>query len=418
MRLTTTRYVILLAAISFLLRLAVVLLMRDITHGPTSHASADDMHFHQLGLHVADGTGYQLEGKPTSFRAPGYPFLLAAVYATVGDCPPVVYVLHCLLGALACVLTYLLARELLGEGLARLAGVLACFYLGHIYFATNYVSENLFVPCLGLGTWLAVRYVKGAGVGWLAVAGLVLGYAALTRPLALLLLGMLPPVFALYDYRRSRWPLASCGLFAAAFLAVILPWTYRNYQVHGEWVLATTNGGSTFYGANNDRVVSEVRGFGYWYPTTDLPHRDLIEAQKGEVAHDRMEWKLGKDWLREHPEKIPQLLLFKFLRLWWLPDFDGGRFYYVLRAVLYAPYFLLMLLGAVRVLRHRQYWTFPWLVVHVTLLDTVLTALIFFGDPRFRDGNLPLLMLYAALGADVLRGRAGSVSDGLLLARR
>jgi hypothetical protein len=156
-------------------------------------------------------------------------------------------------------------------------------------------------------------------------------------------------------------------------------------------------------------VVSELRGLGYWYSTTELPHRDLIDAQPDEVSHDKMEWKLGKDWLREHPEKVPQLLLFKFLRMWWLPDFDGGRFYYVLRVVLYAPYFVLLLLGAVRVLRHRQYWTAPWMVVHATFLATVFTVLIFSGDPRFRDANAPLLMLYAALGAEALGAKWKSI---------
>src|SRR5262249_37347052 len=153
---------------------------------------------------------------------------------------------------------------------------------------------NLFVPLLALGTWLVIRYVKGGSVGWLALAGLVLGYATLARPMGILLLGMLPLLFVVLDFRRGKWPLAACGLFAAAFLAGVLPWTYRNYLVHDRFVLATTNGGSTFYGANNERVATELRDLGYWVATNHLPHRDLIDAQPDEVSHDKMEWKLGK----------------------------------------------------------------------------------------------------------------------------
>jgi hypothetical protein len=40
------------------------------------------------------------------------------------------------------------------------------------------------------------------------------------------------------------------------FPGVMAPWTVRNYRVHGRFVLVATNGGSTFYGRNNDRVVT------------------------------------------------------------------------------------------------------------------------------------------------------------------
>jgi 4-amino-4-deoxy-L-arabinose transferase-like glycosyltransferase len=400
MRLTAWQYTLALASFSFLIRLAVVLSLRDVTLPPQGDNSKDDVEFHHMGERLAAGQGYVGDqGQPTSFRAPGYPFFLAAAYSTIGENPPVIYVLHCLLGALSCVLTYALARELLPEDLARAAGFLACFYIGHIYFAVNFLSENIFVPCLALGLWAVVRYLKGGPLLLLAVAGVLLGYATLTRPLALLLLGLLPPLFAVCEWRRGQWPLAAWALYGLTFLAVILPWTYRNYQAHGQFVLMTTNGGSTFYGSNNDRVVSEWRALGYWFSTTELPHRDLIEATPDEVAHDKMEWKLGLDWVRDHPGKAALLLVYKFLRMWWLPDFEGhSPYFYALRIVAYAPYVVLMLLGAFAIFRDRGYWTLPWLAIHLTMLATVLTVLIFGGLTRFRDANLSLLMIYCAVG--------------------
>jgi 4-amino-4-deoxy-L-arabinose transferase-like glycosyltransferase len=413
MRLTAWQYCLALALVSFLIRLAVVVLLRDITLPPQGADSQDDVEFHHMGQRLANGQGYVGDqGKPTSFRAPGYPFFLAAVYATVGEHAAAIYVLHCLLGALSCVLTYALARELLSENLARVAGVLACFYLGPIYFAANFLSENVFVPCLALGAWATVRYLKGGPLWLLGVAGLLLGYATLTRPLALLLLGLLPPLFAVHEWRRGRWPVAAWALYGLTFLAVVLPWTYRNYQAHGQFVLMTTNGGSTFYGSNNDRVVSEWKGLGYWFSTTELPHRDLIEATPDEVSHDKMEWKLGLDWVRANPGKAALSVVLKFLRMWWLPDFEGhSRYYYALRIVAYAPYVILMLLGAVTIFRDRSYWTLPWLAIHVAMLATVLTVLLFGGLTRFRDANLALLMIYSAVGFGRLPlRRAGSVS--------
>ena len=402
MRLSTSQYVVAVAFIAFLMRLAAVLCLRDISEGPVGAPSNDDVQFYRLGHSVAAGEGYCIiPGKATSFRAPGFPFLLAAVFVSAGDRPPIVYILNCLLGALSCVLAYLLGRELLSEGPARLAGMLGCLYLGHIYFATQYVSENLFVPCLAVAVWALVRFLKGGSILLLITAALLLGYATLTRPMAILLLVLVPPLFIVRDWRGSKG-LVPIALYTATFLTVLLPWTYRNQGVHGHFVLVTTNGGSTFYGANNERVVSEVRSFGYWIPTNHLPHRDLIDAQPDEYSHDQMEWQLGKDWVRANPSKAARLEFFKFLRLWWLPEFEGGIGNYILRIVLYAPYVALLLAGAWRVVRSREFWSLPWLAVHLTMLATIVTALIFFGDPRFRDANTPLLMLYAALGGQTL----------------
>lgn len=46
------------------------------------------------------------------------------------------------------------------------------------------------------------------------------------------------------------------------------------------------------------------------------------------------------------------------------------------------------------------------------LLASVVTAVLFWGGPRFRDGNAPLLMVYAALGAERVGSRLREESNG------
>ena len=190
------------------------------------------------------------------------------------------------------------------------------------------------------------------------------------------------------------------AVFTLAFFACIAPWTLRNQRVHGKFVLVATNGGSTFYGGNNERVAHEFRLLGSWVSTTELPHRDWIEAASSEREHDKREWQLGLNWIREHPASVPLLCVYKAARLcFWLPDFDGGsRVYFLLRILGYAPYLLLMIVGVGVWVRQRDRWRGNWLVVHGVMLATLLTALLFWGSPRFRDANMPFLMIYAALG--------------------
>src|SRR5262249_26110776 len=132
-----------------------------------------------------------------------------------GPQPWVVYLANCVLGALSCLLAYLLARDLLGgEGPARLAGVLTALYWPHIWFATVFVSENLYVPCQALVVWLVVRLGRPERAGrWdvalVCLAGLLLGWAVLTRPFALLLVPLLPAVLLSAGWRQPHPPTPS-----------------------------------------------------------------------------------------------------------------------------------------------------------------------------------------------------------------
>lgn len=388
-----------LFVVAFLIRLAVVIWLRDMSVGPTTPSTNDDYEFNVFAQNLAAGSGFlNDQGRPSSFRAPGFSFFLAGLYYEAGVNFALAFVALCVLGAASCVLTYHLAREFFPENWARVAGILSAVYLPHVYFATVFYSENLFVPLLTLGVLLTVRFLKGASTWYLAAAGVVSGLATLTRPFALILLPLIG-VLVWFVKRPLATRLAKVAVWTACFVAVMIPWTVRNYRVHGEFVLVATNGGSTFYGANNDRVVTERRLYGYWLSTVELPHRDLIDAQPNEVAHDAMEWKLGMDWVKSHPKQFTFAAGLKLARLAvGLPDFDAGPpLYRVLRMVGYWPFLVLFLLGALACVR-LGLWSLPWLAVHLCIVATLITAVIFWGSARFRDVNLGALMLYATAG--------------------
>jgi 4-amino-4-deoxy-L-arabinose transferase-like glycosyltransferase len=407
------RFGMVLFAVAFLVRLAAVIWLRDMSVGPTVPSTNDDYEFNVFAQNLAAGRGYvNDQGHPSSFRAPGFSFFLAGLYAIAGTNYAFAFLALCTLGAASCVLTYLLAREFVEERWARLAGLLSAVYLPHIYFATVFLSESLFIPLFTLGVWLFVRWLNGGSRWTLVSSGVVLGLATLTRPFALILLPLLGALMLLLP-RPWANRLTNLAVWAACFLVVLAPWTARNYRVHGQFVLVATNGGSTFYGGNNDRVVTERRYYGYWLSTVELPHRDLVEAQPNEVAHDDMEWKLGKDWVKENPGQFAFAAALKLARLAvGLPDFDGGKpLYRVLRMAGYWPFLMLFLLGAVAVVRQRL-WSLPWLAIHLCVVATLITAVIFWGSARFRDVNVGILMLYATAGSKWIFRRGGREVPG------
>jgi len=406
------KIVIVLFIVAFLVRFSAVLTMHDIHAGPTRAFGADGIEFNDLGYQVALGNGYELRPlHPTAFRAPGFPLLLAGIYFLAGENFPLVYVVFCLLGAVACVLTFLIASEMVGPTQAAFAGGFAVIYASSVYDVTVFASENLFVVCLGLCVWAFLRYLKSGSPTELLISAVSLGYGILTRPFALLLL----PLFLLALFWKSRKSakvmLKHAGLLAFTALALVAPWTIRNYNVFHRFIPVADNGGSTFYGGNNDRVLHDPKYYGGWISTTELPERPLIDAQPDEVSHDHEEWVLGVGWVKEHARSMPLLCLYKLVRLW-LPDFaSANRKYVTMQVIGVTPILILTLLGQYRCLSRRSYWTIEWLTLQGVIVMTVLTALIFWGSPRFRDANLPVLMLFAVIGLEALLSRKSTTHN-------
>jgi 4-amino-4-deoxy-L-arabinose transferase-like glycosyltransferase len=392
---------------AFLIRLLAVLALRDIHAGPTRSFGADGIEFNELGHQVALGHGYELlPGHPTSFRAPGFPLFLAGIYYLAGQNYPLTYAVFCLLGAAVCVLTYLVASELAGPKLALLAAVLAVTYINGIYFATVFASESVFLVCFGLSLWLFLRFLKNGSSWDLFFCALSLGWGILTRPFALLLLPIFGCVLLWDMWKKKRFNIVQALILAIIPMAVVAPWTIRNYSVFHQFVLVANNGGSTFYGSNNDTVLTDPYFYGGWISTTELPYRNLIDAEPDEVSHDREESHLGVLWIKGHLSSMPLLCFYKLVRMW-LPDFfSGNRTFVLLQLVFATPYLILVLIGLFRCLGQKRYWTQEWVLIHGIIAATFFITLVFFGCPRYRDANIPVLMIYAVFGIQAILPRS------------
>lgn len=398
-RLPTAAFLVVLFIAASGLRLGFTLAYRgDLTRPPEwSVSGADAVEYDLLGRNMAAGRGYVWDdGTPTSFRAPGLPLFLAGLYSCVGVNYPVAFLALAMLGGACAVITFFLARELADNRFARWAAVLAAVYPPDVYACSYFFSEALFAPLLGGGLCLLARSARTRTVWSAAGGGLLLGLAALTRSFAVLLL----PLFAVWllGYPLSRRGWIAAAAFTVGFLAAVLPWTARNYHVHGKPVLIATNGGSTFYGANNPVVAASLKEHGNWIATTKLPERDLIDAQPDEVSHDKMEWKLGVDWVKEHPGQFGTLGVFKVIRFW-LPfiHYPSLKVYPVANVLLTAPFLVIILIGLFASIANGQDRR-RFAVLHLVMLANLIMVVIFWGDPRFRDANTPVLMCYMVNG--------------------
>ena len=94
------------------------------------------------------------------------------------------------------------------------------------------MTETLFTFLL-VATLLALLLAGRSGRwGWALLAGIALGAAALTRPVAQALVILVPLAFLVYT--RRPWPVVrGTALVGIGFALVLVPWMVRNLSEHG-----------------------------------------------------------------------------------------------------------------------------------------------------------------------------------------
>jgi len=179
---------------------------------------------------------------PVAFRTPGYPALLALL----GNNLVLLVVVQAVLGGLTVVLLALLGARLFSPTTGLIAAVLLAVDPASIFYSGVVMTETLFLVLLVAATYLFVVRREWA-------AGLLLGGAVLTRPIAMLVFG--PYAVALAVRRRWLRLAALLGMFA------LLPglWLARNLVVFKRVGLSSISGYNLFY-YNAGALVAAERG--------------------------------------------------------------------------------------------------------------------------------------------------------------
>ncbi|MEW6756041.1 MAG: hypothetical protein AB1505_34440, partial [Candidatus Latescibacterota bacterium] len=205
---------------------------------------------------------------------PVYPLLLAGLGWLLGAYRYLALeLLQAVLSAATVALLRLLGRRLLGGPAAWAALVLAAVY-PPLTVKVAYVDPvTLEAFLLVLGVLLVVRTVDAGGlvsgdavrppapaptpggaIRSAAAAGVVLGLGVLTRPVYLACVAGLVGAWLLFHPGHR----AAAGLMLACVLLTVLPWTLRNWRVHGQPVLVSTNGGFNFWIGNNPLATGDA----------------------------------------------------------------------------------------------------------------------------------------------------------------
>lgn len=355
---------------------------------------------------LASGHGYSSPywpwSGPTAMQPPLYPTLLSLVFRVFGiytlTSGSVILSINSLFSALTCIPVYFSAKFSLGSRGAKAAAWVWAFYPFAIYFSAGRVWEYsltglLFTTCFCIAQRIHRAESHWAWLGW----GALFGLTALSNPAVLSTLPFLLAL-ALYKAHQSggRW-MVNGAITALAALAVLTPWTVRNYRVLGILCPVRDNFWLEFYDDNGGDSSLD--------PSFAHPSSNPAEMRKwlsmGEPAFLAEKRTLAIEYLTQHPGFAVRKTLRRMLYYWtgfW--SFSAEE----LREQPYEPFnvlyvgsvTLLMLRGIRRLWRRSRDSALPYLVLAAIF---PLTYYITHPLMDYRQPIAPAIVVMAVAGA-------------------
>lgn len=334
---------------AFVVRILYILLAHTFKVRPGEDHFEFGWEMGRIGRSLATGHGYGnpftgMTG-PTAWVPPGYTVLVGGVFKVFGVYSRlsafVLLSINSLLSAWTAVLCYEIGLRCFGRRNALWSGWLWALYPAAMQYAVRWIWEMSATAFLFAAVIVLTLRMRGVGdkepqeqtaQQW-AGFGLLWGAIAMVNPSPLTML----PVLALYaltapvrpntdvssrperrEVERPAVPilrtrLVKATIAAVLFLAVIAPWTARNYAVFHRFIPLRDNFGAENYEGNSDWST----GFP-WGRTVPLEnHRILAEYTRlGEPAWCAGRAAKASAWISTHRARFLQLSLKRAWMYW------------------------------------------------------------------------------------------------------
>jgi hypothetical protein len=383
-----------------------------VVHSPLDHIYSDSKTYVDTAMHLAQlATPERFD----AFYPPGTRFVLAIPLALIGqdrDGLTAGALLWVALSALTPYFMWRYLRLLLPPAAAALGAALCALWPLHIAYAGFFTSETPGLAFLVLSLWLAERTVRSLSARAGLLAGLTGGIAAAVRP-AFALNVILAAIPLIRHVRLRVAPLAALAAGSAIVLVLVLA---HEAAVVGRIVGVSENSGLTFYLGHCDvrrvttgrpetltyqfqtPVATQLdRGKDASFPNNQVWDQDFFYAQGLSC--------IASDGLGHARVILRNIYDMGLSTIPWPPSNDEGlRQVVAFTNVGYVLLLPFIVFGTVR--KIRRVWAKGGARGELMLLGqlslALATAIVYFGDPRFRT---PFDVFGLALAASLIADR-------------
>lgn len=255
---------------------------------------------------------------PNNFRTPGYPLFLAIIFLFSKNLYLVSF-MQIILAGITAFLIFKIGRQLAGATLGAMAMIFFILNASTLYYTLAVMSDILFVFLIILSIYIMFFWNSNKEYLRISLAGFLIGYAILTRPIAVLL----PVLFVIYYFflNKNLLNLKKTALLILIFIAslgiVVTPWVIRNKIQNGNFTLSSTGGNAFFY-FNIPSYLTFKYGFNIRETTSQMYMEagGLSEEEARELKNSKklkgIVWKyISRDpigYAEFHLSRLPQFL--------------------------------------------------------------------------------------------------------------
>ena len=373
---------------------------------PVTPGSDAQWYFSRAVTLAEQGT-YTERGIPTAYWPVGYPALLGLLFRLTGPSLLAAQFANLAFAAMSFWLLYFCVRKMLDDELSARVGVfLLTVYPNNAAYVPLLYTET-FYTCLLLSASLLLLSSRNSL--YAVCAGIIFGVATLVKTQTI----MLTPVLAFlsmwdtWSFRTVPKAIVRAVIVTMIALAVIAPWTIRNYRTFGEFVLVSTNGGVALLAGNNPSMVGNYH---VSYIEDEVLFKKVQFSVEDQIGADRRARVLAQTWIREHPGDFMRLVPQKIFRLWAIDGegewgYQEGTSWYdqhsywfravrIINQLFYVIVILLVIASVVKLLRHRASPR-AYFGIAVGMFFTFISV-VFSGQSRYHFPVMPFAIAYAA----------------------
>lgn len=386
-------------------------------------AQANDIYkFADLGRNIATGNGFCFTGgPPTIRRAPLYPAMIAVLYFVFGPKPIAVQLVQCVLAAGTSLLAFEIGRRVFSVRTGLLASAIVLVHPMVLRYIPDIQVETLLTFLYTLTVYRAVRLIEndtpanGLWLGASAAAAAMVKGVALPYPVAFAVGYLIWRGHSKRDAEPAWVRFKPVAAMAIGMAIVILPWTYRNYEVTGgRFVLISGNASGEFL---RGYVFAQPRYYLLRDPAyaigeteANAMQEQLFRAQglvwqRDEAETEKVQNAAAKARIRASPLAFAKKFVIGFFMFWYVVT---TRLNSLVVGGLALLGWVLAAIGWVRG-RHRRY-RFWLLVLPIVSLNCIYAAVLALG--RYSAPCIPTLMVLAAFGIISMARPESRLEDG------
>lgn len=363
---------------------------------------SDFLYMHELGVSLADGRGFTLDGTRIFDQSVGYPAFISLFYKLFGSDIWTALVVNVILGGISVALVYVLSLRIFSAVgvvksriFASVAAFLAVIYPDSLLYCALVSSENLLVPLMLL---LVLGVLADWKNDWMAgiVVGVLAAVACSVKAHIMFFCLLIPLIWYVLS---GRFLIRAMGAMLAAVIC-LMPWTLLNYRASGGHIIPFSSiAGTVMLDGTNPLACGK--------PTNQYHLSADQEKGVGQVDLDRLRMKQALKYIREDPLWYCKLSFKKALHAFspardYMFQFQEqdrffGSFFSRWIPTIFNGFLLVAVLAGIgKVFRKKVYFV---LAVCLFLAPLAL-QILFFAYSRYRFPFLFCLLPYCVLWLD------------------